>query len=223
MGIFAAIVIIALWASHLYYSLAFVEVNFTSPFFYLNILIQGYLFTGLFITAHDSMHGTVSGNKGINDFIGRVSTFLFAGLSFKKLLNNHRLHHKHPGTDEDPDYCVKSQNLLVWLGSFFLKYVSIWQIIIVGINFNLLKLIFPEISIWFFYVIPAFLGTLQLFYFGTYRPHKQPHTDDMLPHNSRTMKPNHFLAMISCYFFGYHSEHHAGPHIPWWQLYKAKQ
>lgn len=222
MGVFAATVIITLWASHLYYSLAYVEVNFSSSLFYMNILIQGYLFTGLFITAHDAMHGTVSRNSGINAFIGRVSTFLFAGLSYDKLLKNHKLHHFHPGTDKDPDYCTRSRNFFVWFVSFFLKYVSVWQIVIVGIIFNLLKIFFAEPSIWFFYVIPAFLGTLQLFYFGTYRPHRLPHTHDMQPHNSRTMKTNHVLAMLSCYFFGYHSEHHAGPHIPWWQLYKTK-
>lgn len=222
MGILAAVTIITLWASHLFYSLRYSEVDFTSPVFYLHVLIQGYLFTGLFITAHDAMHGTVSQNKTINKYTGVLTTFLFAGLSYGKLLKNHKLHHIHSGTAEDPDYSGKSQNFFVWFAKFFMKYVSIYQIIIVGINFNVLKYFFPEISVWFYYVVPAFLGTLQLFYFGTYRPHKQPHTEEMMPHNARTLKANHFWAMLSCYFFGYHSEHHAGPHIPWWQLYKTK-
>lgn len=222
MGIFAAVIIIALWASHLIYSLKFIQVNFASPVFYMHVLVQGYLFTGLFITAHDAMHGTVSRNKTINKVTGVLTTFLFAGLSYSKLLKNHKLHHIHSGTEEDPDYSVKNQNFFVWFAKFFMKYVSIYQIIIVGINFNILKYFFPEISVWFYYVVPAFLGTLQLFYFGTYRPHKMPHTEEMMPHKARTLKKDHIWAMVSCYFFGYHSEHHAGPHIPWWQLYKTK-
>ena len=145
MGILAAVTIITLWASHLFYSLKYSEVNFTSPLFYLHVLIQGYLFTGLFITAHDAMHGTVSQNKTINKFTGVLTTFLFAGLSYGKLLKNHKLHHIHSGTAEDPDYSVKSQNFFVWFAKFFMKYVSIYQIIIVGINFNVLKYFFPEI------------------------------------------------------------------------------
>ncbi|RZL43682.1 MAG: fatty acid desaturase, partial [Pedobacter sp.] len=27
---------------------------------------------------------------------------------------------------------------------------------------------------------------------------------------------------ITCYFFGYHLEHHQKPATPWWQLYKSK-
>ncbi len=95
------------------------------------------------------------------------------------------------------------------------------QLIIMAVAFNYLKLHFNEASIWGFWVIPAFLGTLQLFYFGTYRPHMLPHTEEMEPHKARTQKPNHLLAMLSCYFFGYH-EHHEAPGTPWWQLYKMK-
>ena len=66
MGIIIAFIIISIWASHLFYSLLYVSVDFTNPVFYLHILLQGYLYTGLFITAHDAMHGTVSKNKFIN-------------------------------------------------------------------------------------------------------------------------------------------------------------
>ena len=30
------------------------------------------------------------------------------------------------------------------------------------------------------------------------------------------------LAMVSCYFFGYHFEHHDSPGTPWWKLYAVK-
>lgn len=222
MGIFYSILIFLIWGIHLFYSLEYVNNDFKNPFLYLHIIIQGYLFTGLFITSHDAMHSTVSSNRFLNNLIGRIACFLFAGFSYNRLLKNHRLHHKYPCTENDPDYCIKSQNFFIWFGNFIYRYVTILQIITVAIIFNLLKLLFNESSVWLFYVIPAFLGTLQLFYFGTYRPHRKPHTEDMEPHKARTMKNNHIAAMLSCYFFGYHSEHHTKPHIPWWQLYKTK-
>ncbi|HMQ69328.1 MAG TPA: fatty acid desaturase [Ignavibacteria bacterium] len=210
------------WGAHLYYSLSSVPVSFKDPFMYLNILIQAYLYTGLFITAHDAMHGSISPDKKINDLTGKISAFLFAGLSYKKLLRNHRDHHTYPGTGKDPDYYTGSRNFFVWWFVFMSRYISVLQLIIMAVIFNVLKIYFPESSIWTYLVIPAFLSTLQLFYFGTYLPHRQPHTHDMQPHNARTQKRNHFFAMISCYFFGYHSEHHSSPKTPWWKMYTLK-
>jgi beta-carotene ketolase (CrtW type) len=222
MGIVIGITVILLWSSHLIFSLAFLPVDFSSGTFYLHVLLQAYLYTGLFITAHDSMHGTVSRNKFFNDGIGKISTFLFAALSYRKLLVNHKLHHDFPGTEKDPDFCVKSQNFFIWWINFLFRYASFAQIIIMGLIFNLLKIWFEEINIWFFLVIPSLIGSLQLFYFGTYIPHKIPHSPKMKPYNARTQRKNHFWAMLSCYFFGYHYEHHEHPSLPWWKLYKAK-
>lgn len=222
MGIFISIIIIITWLVHLIYSIMYVEVDIGNPLLYIHILLQGYLFTGLFITAHDAMHRTVSRNVRVNNAIGRTSAFLFAGFSYKKLLRNHHLHHKHPCTEEDPDYCTKSQNFLIWFFTFFFRYITITQIIIIAIIFNLLSLINGETPVWFYFVIPSFIGTFQLFYFGTYLTHRKPHTPEMMPYHARTLKKNHFLAMLTCYFFGYHYEHHSKPYIQWWQLYKTK-
>lgn len=223
MGVFIACLIIFLWQACLFYSLSFVEVSLTSMSMYLFIMMQAYLFTGLFITSHDAMHGTVSKNRRVNNFIGALCSGLFAFLSYKKLFKNHFLHHTHPGTGSDPDFCIHSNNFFVWWFTFLKRYVTLIQIILVALAFNLLKIYYDESSIWAFYVIPVILSTFQLFYFGTYRPHRQPHTEHMLPHNSRTQKSNHIIAMASCYFFGYHSEHHSFPKTPWWQLYKLKR
>lgn len=46
-----------------------------------------------------------------------------------------------------------------------------------AVAFNILKIWFDEFSIIMFWVVPAFLGTFQLFFFGTYLPHKYPHTE----------------------------------------------
>lgn len=222
MGIIISSTVILFWFIHLYYILAYVDVNFSSPIFYLHVLLQGYLYTGLFITGHDAMHGNISKNKVINKSFGMLASFLFAGLSYNRLVKNHFKHHANPGLENDPDFNVKSQNFFLWWGSFMYRYTTISQLIIMAIAFNVLKMFFAEISIWFFWVLPAFLGTLQLFYFGTYLPHRKPHDHSMEPHKARTQKKNHIWAMLSCYFFGYHYEHHESPKTPWWKLYKLK-
>lgn len=222
MGVISAITIFSLWFGSLFLSLEYSEPNPNEIFYYVQILIQAYFYTGLFITAHDAMHRTVHRNRKINDLIGRISSSLYAAMSYSKLKENHFLHHKFPGTEKDPDYYIKSQNFFIWYSAFMIRYLTVWQILIMAVTFNLLKLRYNEFSIWSFWVIPAILSTLQLFYFGTYKPHKLPHTESMSPHNARSQRKNHFFAMLSCYFFGYHHEHHDGPGVPWWQLYRTK-
>jgi len=222
MGILIALIIIMAWTIHLIFSLIYLEVNFLDPFFYLNIFIQAYLFTGLFITAHDSMHGTLSKNKKLNKLTGQITAFLFACMSYNKLIRNHMNHHRYPGTENDPDFSYSSQNFFQWWGLFLWRYTTVLQIVLMGIIFNILIIWFNEINILMFWVLPAVLSTFQLFFFGTYLPHKRPHSKNMLPHNARTQKKNHLWAMLSCYFFGYHFEHHENPGIPWWKLYRAK-
>ena len=223
MGVLIAITIMTIWAGHLTYILTSVEVNFSSPVIYLHIILQAYFYTGLFITAHDAMHKTVSRNRNINNFIGTAAAFLFAGLSYKKLKTNHFKHHKEPGTEADPDFYAKSQNFFLWIFAFMKRYTTILQLLIMAIAYNILRIWIDEINLVLFWIIPAFLSTFQLFFFGTYLPHKTPHDHEMEPHKARTQKKNHLWAMISCYFFGYHFEHHDSPGTPWWKLYKVKQ
>lgn len=223
MGIIIALTIILVWSAHLYYSLVLITIDFSNPLIYLHILLQGYLYTGLFITGHDAMHKTVSKNRTVNNMIGGLSTILFAGLSYKRLIKNHMKHHKSPATEDDPDYFVKSQNFFLWYGTFMLRYATITQLVYMAVLYNILKIWINEVNIILFWVTPAFLGSLQLFYFGTYLPHRKPHTEKMEPHKARTQTKNHLWAMFSCYFFGYHFEHHDSPHTSWWKLYQTKQ
>lgn len=222
MGAFIAILIIFSWAAHLLYILQFQAVDPAEISFWLHLLLQSWLFTGLFITAHDSMHGTVSGNRKLNYTLGFLSTMLYAGMWYPMLIKKHRAHHQWPGTAKDPDYHVGNQNFFVWWFSFMKAYLTIWQIIIMAVLFNVGLIFFTELQLIVLWIIPAFLSTFQLFYFGTYLPHRLPHTSEMQPYNARTQKSNHLWAFLSCYFFGYHSEHHASPRTPWWQLYKMK-
>lgn len=222
MGLIIALTVIFLWLAHLVYLLVFAEVSFTSPVMLLHVAIQTYLYTGLFITAHDSMHGQVSQNKLINTSIGRLCTWFFAALSYNQLNQKHKLHHQFPGEAGDPDFCTSSQNFWLWWFSFLKNYISWIQIIIMAVVFNILQIWISQLNLILFWVLPSILSTFQLFYFGTYRPHRLPHSDTMMPHRSRTQKGSHLWAMLSCYFFGYHFEHHESPRTPWWKLYQIK-
>jgi beta-carotene/zeaxanthin 4-ketolase len=224
MGILIAITIILAWVLHLTYTLLYVTFSVYNPWVYVHIIIQAWLYTGLFITGHDAMHGGVSRNKTTNRMVGTLATFLFAAMSYKRLLKNHGLHHKAPATAADPDFYVKSQNFWLWWAIFMWRYLTIVQVVIMGVAYNIFIHVFgfAEAQVLIFWALPAILGTLQLFYFGVYWPHREPHLPHMMPHRARTLRKNHLWAMVSCYFFGYHYEHHQDQFIPWWKLYTTK-
>ena len=222
MGLFIAFLIILCWGAHLFYMLLFQPVDMLDVWFWVHIVLQSWLFTGLFITAHDAMHGTITSNKSLNNFLGFFTTLLFAGMWYPNLLRNHKLHHINVGTNNDPDYFVGHQHFFVWWYSFMKHYITLWQMLIMAVLFNIGLLYFSEIQLLTLWVLPSIVATFQLFYFGTYLPHHLPHTSEMEPHKARSQKRNHLWAMLSCYFFGYHYEHHASPKTPWWKLYQLK-
>jgi beta-carotene/zeaxanthin 4-ketolase len=185
------------------------------------MLVQMHLYTGIFITAHDAIHGVVApDNKQLNYWIGFTCATIFAYNNYEKLSRKHHLHHAHVVSDDDPDYY--DGNFFRWYLNFALEYVTFWQILFMAITYNILKLFLPMENLIVFWEVPAILSTLQLFYFGTYLPHRGEHspTDSF---KAKSQKLNHFIAFITCYFFGYHHEHHAYPYLPWWSLAKAKE
>ncbi|PSR52223.1 fatty acid desaturase [Adhaeribacter arboris] len=217
-GVLIALAIIIAWFSSLTFLLHQV-VNWASPATYLFILVQMHLYTGLFITAHDAMHGVVSRNKKINQIIGVITAGLFAYNYYYRLLPRHHAHHRHVATDQDPDY--HGGNFVAWYYSFLKQYITWPQLLLMAISFNVLKVIFPVENVVLYWMLPAIIATFQLFYFGTYLPHRGEHAPDN-KHKSGTQAKNHLWAFLSCYFFGYHYEHHDKPYLPWWQLYKVK-
>ena len=152
--------------------------------------------------------------------MGQLCAMLFAFNFYGKLLPKHHQHHRYVATDQDPDY--HEGGFWAWYFSFAKQYITIWQIVLMAIAFNLLIFFFPEPNVLMYWAIPSVLSTFQLFYFGTYVPHKGMHAPDNI-HQSRSQKQNHWWAFWSCYFFGYHYEHHASPNTPWWRLYQVKE
>jgi beta-carotene ketolase (CrtW type) len=109
-----------------------------------------------------------------------------------------------------------------WFWGFATEYVGIKQIVLNALVFNVLAYNFGIGNAVLYYVLAPMLGTFQLFYFGTYLPHKSAHAPDNI-HKARSQSKNHLWAFVSCYFFGYHYEHHDQPYVAWWQLWRVKK
>lgn len=222
-GVAAALTVMTCWAVGLVEGCATVR-SWQDPWLYLRMALQTFLFTGLFITAHDAMHGTVSLNTALNRWIGRLCLWAFAFNSWSRMLPEHHRHHRHVGTEGDPDF--GPPRFWSWFAGFVTHYVRWYQILLCAVLFNLLQWGgVPATSMLQFYIIPSLLSLLQLFYFGTYLPHRSDPEHGDVPdneHRSRTQESRHWWAFLTCYFFGYHWEHHESPSVPWWMLYLTK-
>jgi beta-carotene/zeaxanthin 4-ketolase len=226
-GLLIALLIICLWAVNLTFLL---DLDFSKiPIWAIAIAIvwQMFLYTGLFITAHDAMHGVIyRQNKKINHLIGSLAVWLYGFFSYQQLLKNHWLHHHHPASELDPDFHDgKHKNGINWYFHFMKRYWSWNQFIGMTIAFSLSSYVFhiSQINFILFLIIPLILSSIQLFYFGTYLPHREPETGYIRPHSAQSLSLPLFWSFIACYHFGYHLEHHQYPHIPWWQLPKVYQ
>ena len=62
-GLYIALIILVCWLLLLTYSLIFYNLSWQNPLTYLLCLLQTHLYTGVFITAHDAMHGIICKNK----------------------------------------------------------------------------------------------------------------------------------------------------------------
>jgi beta-carotene/zeaxanthin 4-ketolase len=221
-GVLIASAIFGLWACSLVLFLSIDISKLTVFGVIFAVLWQTFLYTGLFITAHDAMHGVVlPKNPKANYLIGSVAAFCYACFSYKNLLKNHWLHHRHPGSELDPDFHdFKHKNFFAWYFLFIRRYWNLRQWISLIIAFNLLKYFFhiPEVNLILFWVIPPILSSLQLFCFGTFLTHREPQEGYTNSHRTQSTALPVFLSFITCYYFGYHEEHHEHPHVPWWQL-----
>jgi beta-carotene ketolase (CrtW type) len=183
---------------------------------------QTFLYTGLFITAHDAMHGLVAPkNLQINRSIGRIAVNFYALFPYNKLLQKHWAHHRDPASELDPDFHNgKQKNFFAWY-LYFLKNYWCWRqvigLVLIFHSANLLLNI-PRINLTLFWALPAILSSVQLFYFGTYLTHREPKTGYENIHRAQTTHVIPFWSFLACYHFGYHEEHHEYPHVPWWKL-----
>lgn len=221
-GLLIALGVMAGWAGMLLFLLT---LRLDGPWLALVVplaAVMTFLYTGLFITAHDAMHGLVAPrNRALNDAVGSVCTRAYALFSFRRLRREHQEHHRAPASGEDPDFHDGvHRGFWRWYLRFVFTYVTWKQIAGMAIVFNVLQHLLgvPAFHLTVFWVAPSILSTLQLFTFGTYLPHRELPGGYADQHRARSNDYPALLSFITCYHFGYHWEHHAYPSVPWWQL-----
>lgn len=192
------------------------------------VLLRGFLHTGLFIVAHDAMHGVLQpGSPRSNARWGRLTLSLYAGLSYRICRAKHELHHRCPGGDGDPDFHSSGGaalgEALRWYIRFLAGYLSWGQMArllgawaVVGL-LSLALTPTAAVNLLLFWILPLLLSSLQLFVFGTYLPHRTPSLAGE-GHRSRSLDLPVWLSLLTCYHFGYHWEHHQYPWLAWHEL-----
>lgn len=226
-GLVVAFTVIGIWASSWVLLMSF-DISEINNLLLLPLIgLQTFLYTGLFITAHDAMHGAVfPQNLKINNFIGALAVGLYALFDYEKLQKKHWLHHHNPASELDPDFHnSKYKNFFAWYFYFMLRYWSWTRLLSLMTLFNIIvfTLHIPEKNLTLFWVLPSILSSVQLFYFGTFTPHREPEGGYKNIHCAQTNPLPTWLSFITCYHFGYHYEHHEHPNVPWWGLPKVYQ
>ncbi len=217
----AAAIVIAWLGVHFATILGGVADNLSWPAIAAIIAVQAWLSAGLFIIAHDAMHGAlVPGRPRRNRAIGRLTLMIYAGLDYDRMMPAHHQHHRHTGTADDPDFCATNpRHAPAWFLHFFGNYythVQLVRITVVALVYLAMGANLLDITI--FWALPALLALVQLFVFGTFLPHRHGESDFVDHHKARS-GPGGLVSLISCFHFGgYHHEHHLNPGTPWWRL-----
>ncbi|MBM0743987.1 fatty acid desaturase [Phormidium sp. CLA17] len=230
-GPLVAAVIISLWVSSLVISLSADLTQWTLLSIVPAVLGRTFIQTGLFIVVHDAIHGSVFPKSRLwNHRIGNLAITLYGFLPYEKLALNHWKHHRSPGQPDDPDFHDGvHRGFLAWYIKFMTdeyvdaelrrKLLLYMAIAFVSLRFGLQV---SGLNLFLFWLLPLILSSLQLFYFGTYLPHRSSNNYDS--HNSHNAVSSNFPTIVSfftCYHFGYHWEHHEYPDIAWYKLPQA--
>ena len=226
-GLAIALTIISLWAMSLIFLLNLDLDQIPIIWLGVGFVLQTFLYTGLFITAHDAMHGVVyPKNPRINNFVGTVALLVYGLFSYKELLRKHHLHHRFPSSEKDPDFHdLKHKDFFSWYLYFMKNYWSWTRLMWLGLIFIILHfaLQIPIANMALFWIIPSILSSVQLFYFGTFLTHQEPEDGYTNPHRAESTSFPVFWSFITCYHFGYHEEHHEYPNLPWWKLPEVRE
>ncbi len=227
-GLWAASIILFLWFSSLFLSFTINLNQLLFPWILLSVLGRTFIHTGLFIITHDAIHGTVAPcHPQLNQTIGRLAATLYAYLSYRRLRQNHWLHHHYPGQPRDPDFHDGIHTHIVsWYLRFmqtYLKQQTLKIACVIALTFGLFYLGFhiPPQNLFLFWILPIILSSMQLFIFGTFLPHRSQDN-----HHGHTITSSHYppiLSFLTCYHFAYHREHHDHPFLPWYQLPLIRQ
>jgi beta-carotene ketolase (CrtW type) len=190
------------------------------------ILGRTFLHTGLFIISHDAMHNSLMPNHRLaNDLMGKFAIGLYGFLPYERSRINHWRHHLYPAQISDPDFHNGiHDHPVIWYLKFMGEYLPLYQFILVvsswGLIFYGLSKIFHISLANFivFWILPLVLSSIQLFFFGTYLPHRGNDREATNRHRANSTNYPIFWSFLTCYHFGYHWEHHEYPQVPWYEL-----
>lgn len=232
IGLCLIAMILVTWLAVHIYAMFFYRIDSTNWFWVpLIFAIQCWLSVGMFIAAHDGMHGSLApGRKALNEGVGAFLLAFYAGFGWRKMRNAHWDHHKYSGTAQDPDFDADNPaHFGRWYMTFLKRYFGLSSALYVSTVVTVYWLVFdiPLANIVLLYGFPAIASSFQLFYFGTYRPHRhlEKPRATVFPdrHNARSNGFGVIASLLSCFHFGYHHEHHLSPQTPWWALPKLRQ
>lgn len=228
IGMTLAGLILSAWTAVHVYGVFFMEVSL-SPWLILLIALQTWLSVGVYIVAHDAIHGSLwPANRKAGDVVGAMAVWLYAGFHYRKIVASHYAHHRHPGSDDDPDFAADSPSqALAWYGLFMRRNFSAVELVGMALRVGVYFLLGANVeNILLLFALPGLLSSFQLFYFGTFLPHrhrkKEGATDFADHHRARSNEFGYLTSLLTCFHFGYHYEHHAQPSVPWWQLPKVR-
>lgn len=187
--------------------------------------LQTWLNVGLFIVAHDAIHGSlVPGRPRLSAAIGQLCVALYAGFSLRRLAASHLRHHAAPGREGDPDFHPDAPtHFAAWFVGFFRRYFGWRELAVLSLATAVwLWLGAKPLNLVVFWTLPALLSAVQLFTFGTWLPHR--HAPDRFAdeHRARSLDYPWVLSLLACFHFGRHREHHCRPEVPWWRLPTVK-
>jgi beta-carotene ketolase (CrtW type) len=188
------------------------------------VLTRSFLHTGLFIVAHDAMHGVlIPGSPSRNHRCGQLALALYAALPYAPCRAQHQLHHRAPGSLADPDFHPDPNAIAAWFGNFlggYLSWSQMLQLLAGWAGLGLLSSLATAsgpLNVLLFCTIPLLLSALQLFLFGTFLPHRAA-AAPANRHHARSLDLPIWLSFLACYHFGYHWEHHEFPALAWFEL-----
>lgn len=221
-GVALGAAIVAGWALSLALALAAPDAWLPLPLWPLLVALRTWLHTGLFIVAHDAMHGSLApGRPRLNAALGALAVGLYALFPYGALVREHRRHHASPASADDPDYHDGARD---GFGRWYLRFIGHYlrwpQVVGHALIFNALQhlLRVPQSRLLALWVLPALASTVQLFYFGTFLPHRAPAGGYADAHRASSNDYGTALSLLTCFHFGYHWEHHGEPAAPWWAL-----
>lgn len=225
VGVGLALLLIAAWAGllgHALFQPRWRDVDLLwAP---LLVAALCWLQAGLFIVAHDAMHGTLAPtHPRLNRALGALCMLLYAGFLIGRFERGHHDHHRAPGTGDDPDFHRQGRRFLPWYLRFMRQYTGLPELLGVAAMTALfvLGLGAPLQRVLLFWALPALLASVQLFTFGTWLPHRLGDAADggfADRHRARSNAYGWWGSLLTCFHFGYHHEHHLRPDAPWWHL-----